>query len=157
MPDTLAFASGTARFALPHLFPAQAQKEFVVNESLARIDALLHCAVEGVAAEPPGEPAEGECWIVADTPSGAWAGRGGELAAWQAGAWLFVVPRAGMRVFDRAGGHFRLYREGAPEGWQAIDAVAAPAGGATVDSEAREAIGNLIATLAAAGVLPPAE
>ena len=56
--------------------PAQAQKEFVVNESLARIDALLHCAVEGVAAEPPGEPAEGECWLVADTPSGAWAGRG---------------------------------------------------------------------------------
>ena len=137
--------------------PAQAQKEFVVNESLARIDALLHCAVEGVAAEPPGEPAEGECWIVADTPSGAWAGRGGELAAWQAGAWLFVAPRAGMRVFDRAGGHFRLYRDGAPQGWQAIDAVAAPAGGATVDSEAREAIGNLIATLAAAGVLPPAE
>lgn len=98
------------------MLPAQAQKEFVVNESLARIDALLHCAVEGVAAEPPGEPAEGECWVVADTPSGAWAGRGGELAAWQAGAWLFVAPRAGMRVFDRAGGHFRLYREGAPQG-----------------------------------------
>ncbi|WP_338446657.1 DUF2793 domain-containing protein [Pelagerythrobacter marensis] len=150
MPEPTDFAAATARFALPHLFPAQAQKEFVVNESLARIDSLLHCAIEGAADEPPASPGEGECWIVSDSPAGEWAGHAGDIAAHQAGTWLFLSPREGMRIYDKAQRAFAHYAGG----WQYAHSPAPPAGGETVDAEARAAIGNLIETLEAAGILP---
>ncbi|AKM08129.1 DUF2793 domain-containing protein [Pelagerythrobacter marensis] len=149
MTQPAAFASTTARFALPHLFPAQAQKEFVVNESLARIDALLHCTVEGTANEPPVDPAEGASWIVSDTPAGAWTGQAGAIAAYQAGTWLFLAPNRGMRIFDKSKSAFAHF----DGGWHYALPPALPAGGNSIDEEARTAIGNLIETLRVAGIL----
>ena len=152
MPEPTMPTSATPRFALPHLFAAQAQKEFIVNEANARLDVVLHCAVAGVSATPPEDPADGETWLVAANPEGAWAGREGMLAGRQAGTWVFAEPRDGLRVLDRATGQdIRFYG-----GWQRAVTPAAPVGGATVDSEARAAIVELIAALAAAGVLTPA-
>ncbi|WP_374406931.1 DUF2793 domain-containing protein [Pelagerythrobacter sp.] len=148
MTDPISFASATPRLGLPQLFAAQAQKEFIVNESLSRLDMLLHCAVEGEADEPPAAPMAGEAWIIGDSPTGDWAGHAGELAGRQAQAWVFVAPREGVRVFDRAARQI-VYWDG---GWQRPQATTAPTGGATVDAEARAAIGNLIESLRAAGI-----
>ena len=128
----------------------QAQKEAVVNEAHARTDALLHCAIEGEAAAPPTTPVEGTNWLVAASPTGAWAGQTGKIACRQAGNWLFVVPRDGMILLNRANGQQRRYFAS----WLAPSAPAAPSGGATVDAEARTAIGALIAALRTAGVFP---
>ena len=57
------FDTATARHGFPMLVAGQAQKEFFVNEALARIDALLHPAFETVANTPPAVPAAGE-WIL---------------------------------------------------------------------------------------------
>ena len=129
----------------------QAQKEFYVNEAHALTDALLHSAVEGEATDPPIAPADGDCWIVAAPAMGAWAGQDGRMACFQAGGWLFVEPRDGLRVFNRASGHEWLFANG----WQSCAAISDPAGGATVDAEARATISAMLDALRTAGLLPP--
>lgn len=152
MSDPVTFDSVTPRFGLPHLFPAQAQKEFIVNEAHARLDMLLHCAVEGEANDPPAAPAEGAVWIVGPAPTGEWSGHAGELAGWQAGAWLFAAPHEGMRVFDRAAGQAAFHAAG----WVRAAPPEPPAGGTAMDSEARAAISGLVDALRLVGIFPPA-
>jgi len=151
MSDPLEFTSKSPRFGLPLLFSGQAQKEFFVNEANSLTDLLLHAAIEGEAAAPPPSPSAGECWLVAESPSGDWAGHEGQIASYQAGTWLFASPRDGMRVLDRSRGQDIFYRGG----WQRTDPVSAPEGGTVVDAEARTAIRQLIAALVAGGILPP--
>lgn len=150
MTDPIVYANATPRFGLPLLFAGQAQKEFYVNQAHALTDALLHAACEGAAATPPASPSEGETWLVATGAEGAWSGEEGKLAAFQSGTWLFASPNDGMRVFDRATGQVLLYRGD----WQRPTAPTAPAGGSTVDAEARAAIADLISALGEAGVFP---
>ena len=148
MPDPIIFDSTSPRFALPLLFAGQAQKEAFVNEAHALTDALLHCAIEGEAAAPPATPLEGTNWLVAVAPTGAWAGQAGKIACRQAGNWLFVAPRDGMILLDRANGQQRRYFAG----WLSPAAPAVPSGGSTIDAEARTAISALVAALRTAGV-----
>lgn len=150
MPDPISFDSTSPRFALPLLFAGQAQKEAFVNEAHALTDALIHCAIEGTAAAPPTSPAEGTNWLVDVSPTGAWTGQAGKIACRQAGNWLFVAPKDGMRLLDRSNGQERRYAGG----WQAPSAPASPSGGSTIDTEARDAIVALIAALRTAGVFP---
>lgn len=150
MSDPLSFPSTTPRHALPLLFAGQAQKEAFVNAALSLCDALIHPAVEGEASAPPADPGEGQCWLVGAAATGAFAGHEGEIACRQGGQWLFVPPRDGMRALDRASGQHVLYRGG----WRREAALAEPAGGTTVDHEARAAVAALIAVLARTGILP---
>jgi hypothetical protein len=152
MPDPFIFDSTSPRFGLPFLIPGQAQKEAWVNEAVARADALLHCATEGIRADPPSSPTDGETWIIASGATGTWAGKDAMLAARQGSNWLYFEPRDGMRVYDRATGQEWIFSTT----WQAATAPAEPSGGAVVDSEARAAISQLIAELRIAGVFPAA-
>lgn len=148
MTDPLVFDSTSPRFGLPFLFAGQAQKEAFVNEAHALLDALLHGVVEGRADAPPADPDDGLCWLVGDAPTGAWAGQAGKIACRQQGLWLFVAPRDGLRMFDRSSGQELFHNAG----WIAPEAPAAPAGGATIDGEARAAIALLIAALREVGI-----
>lgn len=150
MSDPLLFDSASPRFGLPLLFAGQAQKEAFVNEAHALADALLHCAIEGEATAPPLTPADGTSWLVATPATGPWAGKEGKLACRQAGNWLFVEPRDGMRILDRSTGQERRYLAT----WLAPAAPSEPFGGSVVDAQAREAISELVAALRLAGVFP---
>lgn len=141
----------TPRLALPLLAVAQAQKEVTHNEALILLDALVHAAVlDGPLADPPADPAEGQCWIVGADPTGDWSGRSMAIAFRSAGGWRFAAPRAGMRVTRLSDGS-RLRYEGSL--WSGPETIAAPHGGSTIDSEARSVIGALILLLEAQGLL----
>ncbi|MFM5895186.1 MAG: DUF2793 domain-containing protein [Novosphingobium sp.] len=148
MPDPL-FESRTARFDLPLLFAGQSQKETFVNESLARLDALLCLAIEGEQAAPPATPADGQAWLVASGASGDWTGQSGKIAARQAGNWLFAAPRDGLKLLNRATGQEQRFAGT----WKVPSRPPAPSGGAIVDAEARTAIGAIIAALTTAGIV----
>jgi len=152
MPDPLPFDSVSPRWNLPYLFSGQAQKEVFVNEAHALVDALLHGTIEAQSDTPPPDPDEGTVWLVGGAPTGAWAGRAGQLACREQGIWLFVAPRDGLRLLDRESGQERLYRGG----WLAPAAPPLPVGGATIDTEARGAIASLIASLREVGIFAEA-
>jgi hypothetical protein len=150
MSDPIVFDTVTPRYKLPLLFAGQAQKEAFVNEAHAMTDALLHCAIEGTSATPPVTPVDGEVWLVGASPTGVWAGQADKLACREAGNWLFVAPRDGMRLLDRSTGQEKHYFAS----WQVPIAPAAPSGGTTVDAEARATIADLIVALRTAGIFP---
>jgi hypothetical protein len=121
-----------------------------VNGAHALADILLHASVEGEAVAPPLDAADGECWLVGEGATGAFAGRERCLAGRQAGTWLFAEPRDGMRVFDRATGQSLLF----VGEWRRAAAPLAPAGGELVDVESRAAIATVINLLRQTGILP---
>ncbi len=162
--------TATPRFALPFLAPGQAQKELFHNEALQSLDVLVAAAVEGPPlAAPPASPVVGNCYIVAASPSGAWAGKAQHLAAYTSGGWRFIGPRDGLNAYVKSSGVTAAYRSGAwvigdlsgsqlsVEGVKVIGARAAaipdPAGGATVDAEGRAAINLILAALRGHGLI----
>lgn len=75
---------------------AQAQKEVTVNEALVRLDALLNTGVlDRDLSAPPGSPAAGDVYIVGASPTGAWAGKAGQVAYFDQ-VWRFISPRPGL-------------------------------------------------------------
>lgn len=150
MPEPVILPGTTARHGLPYLYPGQAQKEAFVNEAMSRMDILLHPHIKGVSAAPPIDPAEGDCWLIAPDPTGAWVGHGNHIAGWSAGTWVMCAPHKGMRLWDEGAAQQRIYTTS----WTKADPVSPASGGATVDGEARAAISALIAALEDSGMLP---
>jgi hypothetical protein len=149
MSDPITFDTVSPRFALPLLFSGQSQKEIYVNEAHAITDALLHCAIEGVAATPPTSPNDGENWLIAAGSSGEWAGKSDSIACRQAGGWIYVAPKDGLTILNRSNGQRTRYFGG----WQTSSNVATPIGGTTVDNEARSAINQILSAMRTYGIL----
>jgi uncharacterized protein DUF2793/endosialidase-like protein len=86
----------TPNLSLPFIAAAQAQKHVTHNEALRALDAVVQLMVlDKDLAAPPGSPTDGARYIVAASPTGAWAGQPDRIAAWQDGAWAFYVPHEG--------------------------------------------------------------
>jgi hypothetical protein len=139
----------SARFALPLLAAAQAQKEITHNEALALIDGIVHPVIESAGENaPPAAAAVGQAWIVAAGASGEWAGHDDDIALMTDGGWRFVTPVAGMQAW--LAGARAIFVDGA---WTTPPAYGAPAGGAVIDAEARNALSTLAVALAMAGLI----
>ena len=86
----------TPSLALPLMAAAQAQKHVTHNEALMALDSLVQLAcLDRDLASPPASPTEGDRYIVASAPTGAWAGWADRIARFEDDAWISVVPRAG--------------------------------------------------------------
>ena len=152
MSDPATFPSATPRHQLPYLFAGQAQREFFVNESLARIDMLLHPAVAGIRNDPPDHPQEGESWLIGITPAGAWADRANGIACWQGGQWTIAAPTSGMTLRNQESG--ALWRF--DDSWLTIIAPMPPVGGANIDTEARACLSEILNALTQFGIFSQA-
>lgn len=163
-------ADTSSRFALPYLQPGQAQKEVFHNEALTTCDLLLHAAVQAAGLNaPPASPTPGQCWIVGNSPTGAWAGQAGTIAGWSEGGWRFIAPLEGMvawlvdeQVWARRGASGWIVGDVpalaiSVAGVQVVGArqpaIASPSGGATIDAEARAALSSLLAAARAHGLI----
>ncbi len=140
----------TARFGLPLLAVGQAAKEMTVNEALTAIELVVQPVVEAEIAAPPMSPAQGQGWLVAKGASGAFANRDGAVAIWTAGGWRFAAPFEGMSAWKRDDGAVARRRSAS---WQVEPPVAVPGGGSVIDTEARQAIGELISSLRNFGLI----
>ncbi len=88
--------ANSTKLSLPLVAASQAQKHVTVNESLLALDVIVQLSVrDRDLATPPGSPAEGDVYIVAASPTGAWAGQGGKLAAYQNAGWTIYTPKEG--------------------------------------------------------------
>ena len=159
----------TPRLALPLLQPGQAQKEMLVNEAVSRLDiAVQGTAVAAAVDAPPVAPDPGDCWIVGTSPGGDWAGHAHEIAGWTSSGWIFVQPREGMQLWIGSTANVALFKGGAwrlgelhgklfVEGDQVVgsrgSAIVEPAGGSTVDAEARAVIASVLDALRAHGLI----
>ncbi len=160
----------SARLALPLLQAGQAQKEFIHNEALTAIEALVQPVAQTLGDDaPPSSPATGQCWIVGSTPSGEWAGQAGALAMWSEGGWRFTPAFEGMTVWIASAkltarhiaGAWQLGAESAASlmigGTQVVgpqqSMIAPPSGGTLIDTEARAAITAIILTLRTHGLI----
>ena len=138
--------------------------------ALQLLDVLVAAAVEGPPiATPPASPAIGSCYIVAGSPTGAWAGHAQQLAVYSSGGWRFIAPCDGMTAQVRSDGSDAVFRSGSWEvgtlrgseltldGIKVVGpqgaAIAAPTGGSTADLEARTAIGQILAALREHGLI----
>ena len=85
----------------PELTLSQSAKELTVNEQLRRLEqgARSFTFLDRDLTEPPESPAQGDCYLVAVPPSGAWASRDGQIAFYMNTAWEFITPRAGARAY----------------------------------------------------------
>jgi Protein of unknown function (DUF2793) len=89
--------------ALPYLASAQAQKHVTHNEALSLIDGLLHLSVISRSlSTPPGVIVDGDRYLVAASPTGEWVGQTGLVALRMEGAWRFLTPRKGWRLWVEA-------------------------------------------------------
>ena len=89
----------TSHLGLTLIETAQAQKEVTANTAFTRIDAILNTgAIDKDLATPPGSPAEGDVYIVAASPTGAWAGQAGKIAFYSQ-TWQFITPLEGATLW----------------------------------------------------------
>jgi len=118
---------------------------------------------------PPSSPLVGACYIVATSPTGAWAGKPLNLAAYTAGGWRFVAPLEGVTTYVRSSSLWATFRSGAWElgvlrgsnvtisGQQVVGgraaAIPGPSGGSVIDAEARSALGQILTALRLHGLI----
>ncbi len=134
------------------------------------LDCAIAACVEAVGVDaPPPTPSVGLAWIVGPAPTGAWASKAGHIASMTAGGWRFLTPVEGLSAVSRESGLRTEYRSGAWEtgivrcnrveidGEQVVSsqaaAITSPAGGTTIDPEARAAIDQILTALRHHGLI----
>lgn len=91
--------ANSARLSLPLVAAGQANGEVTHNTAVQMLDAFTFLNIKDRdLATPPGSPANGDCYIVASSPTGAWTGHAGQVAIYNTG-WLFIAPIEGMQAW----------------------------------------------------------
>lgn len=71
-----------------------------INENLRILEALsVGKVVDRDLTAPPGSPVDGAMYLVAASPTGAWANQAAKLTIYVTGAWKFVAVVTGMRIW----------------------------------------------------------
>lgn len=103
--------------AMSYIASGQAQKEVTHNDALNDLDFLVQPSVlDHTLATPPASPATGDCYIIAASPTGAWAGSANAIAGYYSG-WRIKMPEVGWVAYSRSSSRW-LYYTGS--GWSLL-------------------------------------
>jgi hypothetical protein len=103
--------TATNKLAL-ELLASAAANQALANTTFAQLNQLvMPTVVDKDLAAAPGSPADEALYIVAGSPTGAWAGKAGQLAYWltSTAAWQFIVPQAGWFLHVNDEGAYYKY------------------------------------------------
>ncbi len=160
----------TPRLGFPLMASGQAQKEITHNEAIMMADILVQPTVQAVAPPAiPVSPSPGQCWIVGEGATAAWAGQDNAIACWTDGGWRFVPSYPGMRAWSLADGLEALRTNNRwvvglvdaasvkVGGVQVVGprqpAISNVSGGTVVDTEVRATLGAILAALRKHGLI----
>ncbi len=114
--------STTAHLNLPMIAAAQSQKHVTHNEALALLDVVVQLSViSNSVTNPPADPAEGARYIVPAGAAGDFAGHENQIAAFSAGAWVFLTPGTGWATWIESAETMQVYSAGT---WGSFSSVA---------------------------------
>lgn len=86
----------TPQLGLVELTEGQSAAETTANDSILILDAFCQLSVKDRDLNaPPGSPALGDRYLIAGSPTGAWASQAGKLTVYRNG-WVFITPKEGM-------------------------------------------------------------
>ncbi len=132
------------------------------NAMLRMLQALVQCNVKSMTlTAPPGSPADGDTYVIAGSPTGAWSGKANQIAYWSADptvttpAWEFYVPADGWLIGNQAD-HLSYRYSGSA--WVTISTPMTTAGDIAIENAtpapARLAIGSTGQVLTVVAGLP---
>lgn len=98
----------TGHEPLSRYYPGAFHIQF--NDFLMRTQALMRCSNTTTTA-PPSSPAFGACYIIAPFATGAWTDSDNFIVVWYGNDWVYITPRAGMRLYNSARDCFVEYTE----------------------------------------------
>lgn len=87
-------------FGIPLIASQQAQPEVTHNEAVMLLSIAMRGALSIGDTSPPGSPAEGDCYVLGASPTGAWSGKGNKIAIYYNAAWNFLpgVDESGTNI-----------------------------------------------------------
>lgn len=88
----------TPVLGLDELSSGQTSKEIYHNQALRKIEGFSVRVLDKDLATPPGSPADGDAYIVAGSPTGAWVGHATHVALYLGTSWVFLTPPSGIIV-----------------------------------------------------------
>lgn len=108
--------------AITEMQAGQSQPEQIVNAAIRRLEqgANFFVVLDAVTA-PPSSPADGDCYLIDATATGAFAGKEDQLAYYAGTGWLYITPRVGDRLWNAALDADYRYAEGTPDAWEPWD------------------------------------
>lgn len=91
----------TPRLGAPELSSGQATPETTVNEQIRYVEqgANYFIAKDKDTLAPPGSPADGDCYVIAGTGTGAWAGKDQKIAFRMSTGWLYITAIEGTKAY----------------------------------------------------------
>lgn len=132
----------TPRLGAPELTSGQATPETTVNEQVRYLESGAGHFIfkDRDLATPPGSPADGDCYLVAASGTGAWSGHDGDIAFYLNTAWVFINVIEGFTAWINDENVFAGY-DGAA--WQVLST---PSGAYADTEQTAEMIAGFIAT-----------
>lgn len=94
--------STTPKLLLAQISQSQSQKAVTMTADLRMLDYLVQpTVINQTNTAPPGSPSDGDTYIVAASPTGAWTGQAKSIAYYNTSGWIFSAPSEGWQVYDQ--------------------------------------------------------